>query len=412
MTFESLAAFIVQSCVVVLLALVIERFLPRHDAVSRWGLWAFALVSGVIWPMALAFLLHGGAPQAVDTIVFSVEAASRAAPAEAKLGFVWAAIAGGLLLAAWRLCGLWRLHGYVAASQPLAIGPELAGEIAVLENKTRARADYRVSDSVEGPLVYSLHNPVVVLPAGFGAMPSEQRVPILAHELTHVRRHDFLKLLLEEALRCAVWFTPAIHIILRKLRVVREMTADASALEVTHDRQSYLAALVEIARRPIQADGLVAPLFLEPRSLKQRVAALLEEHPVSKARRIVALAAILLLIPMAGRWARDAFPANLRAAQGTIHKVGGDVKAPRLLTKVEPEYTDEASEVKIEGTVVLSVEVHPDGRPYNIRVERSLDRGLDYNAIKAVEQWTFEPGTKNGEPVTVAATIEVNFKVR
>ena len=412
MTFESLAAFVLQSTAVAALALLLEQFLPKNDAPTRWMLWMFALASGIVLPLSRTVFLGNVPAYAADSVVFSVEALSRSAPLEARIGSVWAVAAGAALLAAWRLCGLWKLRRYVTAAAPLEIDPSLAGEIAVLEKRIGARADYRVSTAVEGPLVCGFRDPVVVLPEGFAAMLSEQRMAILAHELSHVRRKDWLKLLAEEALRCAVWFTPAVHLILRKIRVAREMAVDAAALEVTRDRHSYLNALVETARRPIRADALVAPLFLEPRSLKQRVTALLEERPMSQTRRIVAFAAIVLMLPMAGRWSRDAFPANLRAAQGAVHKVGMDgVKAPKLLTKVDPELTDEAREAKVNDTVFLSVEVHPDGRLYNIQVTKGLGMGLNEQAIAAVEQWTFEPGTKDGKPVTVAATIEVNFRV-
>ena len=87
----------------------------------------------------------------------------------------------------------------------------------------------------------------------------------------------------------------------------------------------------------------------------------------------------------------------------------GGVTAPALLYKVEPEYTKEAQDARLQGTVVLYVEVDPSGRAVNPRVIRSLGMGLDENAIAAVSKWKFRPGYKDGHPVTVAATIEVNF---
>ena len=97
----------------------------------------------------------------------------------------------------------------------------------------------------------------------------------------------------------------------------------------------------------------------------------------------------------------------------TVHKVSEKgVTAPKVLHKIEPAYTKQAKDAKIEGTVVLNVEVHPDGRAHNMRVERSLDPGLDQNALESVEQWRFSPAKKNGEPVAVAATIEINFRLR
>ncbi len=96
---------------------------------------------------------------------------------------------------------------------------------------------------------------------------------------------------------------------------------------------------------------------------------------------------------------------------GGAFRVGGGVSAPALLRKVEPEYSEEARKAKYQGTVQLAVEVWPDGRAHNIRVIRSLGLGLDEKAIDAVQKWTFAPGKKDGVPVKVQATIEVNFRL-
>jgi protein TonB len=96
---------------------------------------------------------------------------------------------------------------------------------------------------------------------------------------------------------------------------------------------------------------------------------------------------------------------------GGVFKVGGGVSAPALLYKVEPEYSEEARKAKYQGTVVLYVEVDPSGHAVNPKVVRSLGLGLDEKAIEAVRKWKFKPGYKDGKPVTVAATIEVNFRL-
>jgi TonB family protein len=87
-------------------------------------------------------------------------------------------------------------------------------------------------------------------------------------------------------------------------------------------------------------------------------------------------------------------------------KANSTVTAPSVLHKVEPEYSKEALKAKLEGTVVLYVEVGPDGLARNLRVVRGLGSGLDEKAVEAVGQWQFQPGVKDGKPVTVAATIE------
>ena len=118
---------------------------------------------------------------------------------------------------------------------------------------------------------------------------------------------------------------------------------------------------------------------------------------------------------------QDARAAQVRAAIGgkaetgvsssNAYRVGNGITAPQLLFKVEPQYTEEARAAKFQGTVLLYIEVQPDGRATNIRVQRSLGLGLDEKAVEAVQQWRFKPGTKEGQPVPVAATIEVNFRL-
>jgi TonB family protein len=94
-----------------------------------------------------------------------------------------------------------------------------------------------------------------------------------------------------------------------------------------------------------------------------------------------------------------------------VYRVGGGVTAPRLDSKVEPEYTQEAKEAHLQGTVVLSVDIDPQGIATNVEVIRSVEPGIDQKAVQAVGQWRFRPGMKDGTPVTVRATIEVNFRL-
>ena len=92
-------------------------------------------------------------------------------------------------------------------------------------------------------------------------------------------------------------------------------------------------------------------------------------------------------------------------------RVGNGVTAPALTYKVEPEYSEEARNAHLQGVVVLYVEVDEEGKAINPRVVRSLGLGLDEKAIEAVGKWKFRPGYKDGKPVRVAATIEVNFRL-
>jgi TonB family protein len=96
---------------------------------------------------------------------------------------------------------------------------------------------------------------------------------------------------------------------------------------------------------------------------------------------------------------------------GGVYRIGGDVSAPQIISKVEPEYSEEARKAKYQGTVVLSIVVDDHGIPRNIRVVRPLGLGLDEKAIEAVQRWRFRPGMKGGRPVATQASVEVNFRL-
>jgi TonB family protein len=97
-------------------------------------------------------------------------------------------------------------------------------------------------------------------------------------------------------------------------------------------------------------------------------------------------------------------------ASGVYH-AGGGVTPPSLLQKWEPDYSELARVAKYQGTVQLYVEIGPDGLAHHIQVVRGLGLGLDDKAVEAINDWKFKPGMKDGQAVTVAATIEVNFRL-
>jgi TonB family protein len=123
-----------------------------------------------------------------------------------------------------------------------------------------------------------------------------------------------------------------------------------------------------------------------------------------RAKELRALAA-------ATRTADIAALGDQKPATDPVFKIGAGVQAPRVKTKIDPQYSEAARLIKQNGAVVLSVIIGPDGKPRHVQLLRSLGFGLDESAANSVLQWTFEPGAKNNEPVNVTATIEVNFRL-
>lgn len=87
------------------------------------------------------------------------------------------------------------------------------------------------------------------------------------------------------------------------------------------------------------------------------------------------------------------------------------VKFPRTIHAPDPEYSDSARKKKVQGTVVMSVLVGPDGLIHLVRIERGRGYGLDENAAEAAKHFRFEPAMVDGQPVAVLITIEMNFRL-
>lgn len=93
------------------------------------------------------------------------------------------------------------------------------------------------------------------------------------------------------------------------------------------------------------------------------------------------------------------------------NRAGGSVTPPAVTSKTEPVYSEEARIAKISGSALLQLVVGADGQAHNIKVVRSIGFGLDDRAVAAILKWQFRPGQKDGSPVPVYATVEINFRL-
>jgi protein TonB len=97
-----------------------------------------------------------------------------------------------------------------------------------------------------------------------------------------------------------------------------------------------------------------------------------------------------------------------------IQRPGNGVTLPSVIKQVHPDYTQEAKDAHIEGTVMLDAVVLVDGTVGDVSVVRSLDTtyGLDQQAVKAMKQWLFKPGKKDGKAVAVQIAVEMTFTLK
>lgn len=82
-----------------------------------------------------------------------------------------------------------------------------------------------------------------------------------------------------------------------------------------------------------------------------------------------------------------------------------------VMFKPEPEYSEEGRKAKLQGVVLLRIEIDERGLPRIVAVRQGLGLGLDEKAVEAVKRWRFRPAMRNGRPVPASAMVEVVFRL-
>jgi len=355
---------------------------------------ASADVRGRIWRTALAATMILFIPVPVPE-AFRISSMALADTAGASSG---AASSMRILLVVWTI-GLTLLLG--------RLGIGVAVLIRLTHSASAFRAlDVRVSSSLRTPITWGVFRPVILLPTYVLDWPAEEYTALIRHEQAHIDRRDWLWQTFTECLTAVLWFHPLIWLAAARLRSEAEHAADDRVLAEGTGASSYAQQLLDIARRLKRHPPHAAvAMTRRPRALESRIAAILDP---SRTRTGASTGVQLTMILMAA--CLLLFLAACQSAR--IYKVAQLQMPPKVVSKVEPNYTDEARTAKIEGPVVLSLTIDAQGEAHNIRVTKSLDRGLDQEAIAAIEKWHFAPGIKDGKPVRAAATIEVNFRLQ
>lgn len=99
-------------------------------------------------------------------------------------------------------------------------------------------------------------------------------------------------------------------------------------------------------------------------------------------------------------------------SKATRIRIGGNVEAAKVITKVQPIYPESAKDAGVQATVLLHAVVGMDGRPLQLQVLNSqINPDLARAAAEAVSQWRYQPTLLNGEPVEIDTTIQVKFSL-
>ncbi len=454
------------------------QILGARSAQARYLATCIALALMVLLPLAtFATLarsgldsLHTGRSLAVVAIVVDARAGASHAPLLERLAAAFDPFIPWMLrfwLAGAVLC-LVRLQVGLSLTRRMrhagisAVTPVLARSFATVQRRLGVTRAVTLVHSalVEVPTVLGWLRPLVLLPLNCcTGLTAEQVEAILAHELAHIRRHDFLVSVLQSVMEALLFYHPAVWWVSRQMRSERECCCDQLAVAATGDALLYARALsilevqrstypqlalganggvliMRIARllnvRQPATQSLAAPIFILLLLASSAVAVGASARAESKPAPAVVFVASPAPAPFpapqpgpapaakpalrpepapsAGSTASTAIvevaPSALQ--QNGPARIAGGVMAGAILTKTQPVYPDIARAAHVSGAVVLHAIISPVGEVVNLQVISGPEM-LRASALEAVRNWTYQPYLLNGEPTAVETTITVNY---
>jgi TonB family protein len=328
---------------------------------------------------------------------------------------VWAVVAA--MLAGSRLRQWWHARGLVHTSPRIERGREADALARALERTgCQARIDLRFCSANLEPAAFGIRHPVLLWPSALsGRLTDDEIEAILLHEVRHVERRDNGTALLHMVVETLFWFHPLVWIIGSRLTAERERACDEEVVRMGINRHRYASGIVKVCRFCLRVPAGV--MGAGSSRFARRVGRILEApmplHATPAARVLLAgvLAAVVAL-PVGAGALREA-SAQPSAAQEPA-RPGNGVTTPVVVHEVHPKYTAAAMQAGIQGSIVLQAVVLETGAVGEVKVVKSLDKehGLDDEAVKAMKEWRFKPGTRDGKPVPVSVDVEMTFTLK
>lgn len=310
------------------------------------------------------------------------------------------------------LISLRRIQRY---SEPLtcAATQGLLVDLAVEMGITRSVVIKR-SHQINSPMSFGLLRPHIILPAQSRDWSVSVMTDVLLHELSHIKRLDWISMLLAWLVAAFYWINPLVWFALKRLNDEAENSCDTAVLLAGRSDTDYAESLLSVAQacvhsaQSISVEKFSAQSMLDRSTLKNRIHRILEEHHMNTSDRntpshVKRSLALMLLVTAATLFGIGG--AQFVSAQLPNLSLVIEADSEMIPTnKVEPVYPIRAFNRKVEGWVQVKFTVTAAGRvdPESIDVVDSEPRGMFENsAIKATPEFTFNPRIRNGVPVEV-----------
>ena len=406
---EALIDFVWQGLLAAFLLWTALLALKNRSARARYAGSCVALAAMAALPVLTACLLYT-APAVVGSTPWSARVPPgplAAMPGPAVSPFAWSHLLAGWALPLWS-CGvlLFSLRLVWASRQISALRrqakPAEAAVLAIvagLQERMKLMRPVRVlvSAAADCPSVVGWIKPVMLLPAAtvLGLTP-QQLEAVLAHELAHILRYDYLVNMLQAVVETLLFYHPAVWWVSARIRQERELCCDDLAVDCCGDALGYARALTRLEKLRVNTPRLVLGSAGGP--LMYRIQRLVGDagwqRGPSKLTGILALSLGLICFALNIEWARgqqQTAPAPESSAQTSTHDEPGvrvDLGGARVIHRDEVEYPESAIEKGVQGTVVVEATLDADGTVSDARV-LSGPPELRKAALQSVLQWHF-----------------------
>lgn len=259
----------------------------------------------------------------------------------------------------------------------------------------------RIVAGLSSPVTAGWWRPVVLVPASLvTSMPPQLLEALLAHELAHIQRHDYLVNLLQNVIESLLFYHPAVWWISRRIRVERERIADTIAARQLGEPRRLALALSELEKRQFAHHHLAQAA--NEGDLMSRIKQLLRPDTDTLNWKAAIPVLGFALAGLAGcAQTPPSGPATTQADHAVTKPVANFASCER------PKYPAEALARDIQGTVTLGFLVDADGAVRETALRQSSgDSSLDEAARTALARCTFKPGTVDGKPRAQWADVQ------
>jgi TonB family protein len=343
---SGLATYSVQILLLVASSVCASTMIRVRAPHVRLIYWQFVLVVCLLLPLAPPHVIDvdvATGTQVIAAVTGAREHLAGAHRVPAATAAVWVLMGGILAKALWLFVGLFRLRLLRTAGTIAA----LSGDLALLQRTVAPAAEVRWHDRIVQPVTFGLARPVVLLPSRLRQLSPDVQRAVLCHELLHASRRDWRSILIEEIVRTAFWFHPAIWWLIARIQLCREETVDALAVSITASRRLYMQALLAFADSTPQP-LMAAPLFARRRHLVVRIRQLSQEVVMSPRRIVFSAAALLAIVTACGWTVVSALPVRTELrARSVSEKQEPGARSPLLGRALGPDVSRAATDIAL-----------------------------------------------------------------